>query len=220
MTVKLPPQIEVMPVDGLYRSDKCQRMDYDSTTESHIREERGYNPKIIRMKRQDENHVWQSKIALDGGGKCEWKLSTVRIDIQLMKNIPLTQGKNPNSVSYVFAFDDEFYSGGGLPGQKKEVQGNLEIKTDLFPMVYINHAFNETDIDMFGGNVRKTQWSRHFRVHNTQEITIAPVLHINNVVVLESPVTRPGKVTVTYPDGSTESISGIIPDYKKLLSMI
>ncbi len=137
-----------------------------------------------------------------------------------MKNIPLTQGKNPNSVSYVFAFDDEFYSGGGLPGQKKEVQGNLEIKTDLFPMVYINHAFNETDIDMFGGNVRKTQWSRHFRVHNTQEITIAPVLHINNIVVLESPVTRPGKVTVTYPDGSTESISGIIPDYKKLLSMI
>ncbi len=57
MTVKLPPQIEVMPVDVLYRSDKCQRKDYDSTTESHIREERGYNPKIIRMKRQDENHV-------------------------------------------------------------------------------------------------------------------------------------------------------------------
>lgn len=141
MTVKLPPQIEVMPVDVLYRTDKCQRKDYDSTTESHIREERGYNPKIIRMKRKDENHVWQSKIALDGGGKCEWKLSTVRIGIQLMKNIPLTQGKNPNSVSYVFAFDEEFYSGGGLPGQKKEVQGNLEIKTDLFPMVYINHAF-------------------------------------------------------------------------------
>ena len=220
ISLKLPAQVEIMPMDVLYRSAKCQREDYDSTTESHVRKERGYNPQIIRMKQLNVTNLWQRDIALDGGGKCEWKLSTIRIDMKLTRNIPLTQGKDPTSVSYVFAFDDEFYSGGGMPGQRKEVQGNLEIKTDFFPMVFINHAFNETDIDMFGGNVRKLQWSRHYRVYDTQKIVITPVLHINKVVTLESPVTPPGKVTVTYPDGSKESVSGIIPDYKKLLSML
>lgn len=220
IALKLPAQVEVMPMDVLYRSEKCQREDYDSTTESHVRKERGYNPQIIRMKQFYETNLWQRQISLNGGGKCQWKLSTVRVDMKLIRNTPLTQGKNPTSVSYVFAFDDEFYSGGGMPGQRKEVHGNLEIKTDFFPMVYINHAFNEIDIDMFGGNVRKTEWSRHYRVHDTQKIVITPVLHASKVVTLESPPTPPGKVTVTYPDGSKESVSGIIPDYAKLLSMM
>jgi len=218
--LKLPAQVEIMPMDVLYRSDKCQREVYDEKTESHRSLEKGKNPQVFRMIQQGNGDIWQRRIALDGGGKCEWKLSTIRIDMKLNRNIPLTQGKDPTSVSYVFAFDDEFYSGGGMPGQRKEVQGNLEIKTDFFPMVFINHAFNETDIDMFGGNVRKLQWSRHYRVYDTQKIVITPVLHINKVVTLESPVTPPGKVTVTYPDGSKESVSGIIPDYKKLLSML
>lgn len=220
ISLKLPAQVEIMPMDVLYRSDKCKREVYDQKIESHISLENGKNPQVVRMIQQGNGGIWQRRIALDGGGKCKWKLSTVRIDLKLNRNIPLTKGKDPTSVSYVFAFDDEFYSGGGMPGQRKDVHGNLTIKTDFFPMVFINHAFNETDIDMFGGNVRKLQWSRHYRVYETHEIVITPVLHINKVVTLESPLTPPGKVTVTYPDGSQESVSGIIPDYKKLLSML
>ncbi|EPN2807496.1 hypothetical protein ACTWOG_005255, partial [Serratia marcescens] len=79
---------------------------------------------------------------------------TVRVDLRLADNTSLTKGKGITSTSYVFAFDDEFYSGGGLPGRKKDVHGDLNIKTDFFPMVYINHLFNERDVELFGGNVK------------------------------------------------------------------
>jgi hypothetical protein len=168
---------------------------------------------------QGGSDIWQSRIALDGGGKCEWKLSTVRIDLRLTDNTSLTKGKDITSTSYVFAFDDEFYSGGGLPGRKKDVHGDLNIKTDFFPMVYINHLSNERDVELFGGNVKNKKWSRHYRVYNTKKIIIEPSLHANKLVVLESPLSPPGKTTATYPDGSKDEVSGTIPDYEKLLLM-
>ncbi len=221
VTVKLPPQTEVTPMDVLYRSDKCQREDYDSTTESHIRKERGFNPRVERMTQQGRGDIWEARIALDGGGRCEWKLSTVRVDLQLINNTSLTKGKDITSTSYVFAFDDEFYSGGGLPGLKKDVRGNLNINTDFFPMIYINHTFNETYIEMFGGSVKNEKWSRHYRVYNTKNIIIEPTLHIQQVVKLESSKNKdePANMTIIYPDGKIAHERTIIPDYEKLLSM-
>ncbi|HGI5917992.1 TPA: hypothetical protein ACJTDP_001701 [Yersinia enterocolitica] len=206
-------------MDVLYRSDKCQREDYDSTTESHIRKERGFNPRVERMTQQGRGDIWEARIALDGGGKCEWQLSTVRVDIRLVANTPLTEGKNITSASYVFGFDDDAYSGGGGVGRKRDAYGDLHLKTDFFPMIFINHVFNEMDIDMFGGNTDYEKWSRYYRIYNGKKIFIEPNLHINKIVVLESPVSPPGNITATYPDGSKEEIPHINPDYEKLLSM-
>ncbi|MEL2242844.1 hypothetical protein PAS25_17835 [Leclercia adecarboxylata] len=128
IALKLPAQVEVMPMDALYRSEKCQREIYDQKIESHRSLENGKNPQVVRMIKQKNSDIWQHRFALNGGGKCEWKLSTVRVDMKLMRNTPLTQGKNPTSVSYVFAFDDEFYSGGGMPGQRKRCMATWRLK--------------------------------------------------------------------------------------------
>lgn len=155
VTVELPAYIEVMPMDVLYRSDKCQREDYDSTTESHIRKERGYNPQIFSMTQQGKINLWKGRIALDGGGKCEWKLSVLRIDIQPIQSLPLAEGKGIIQTSYAFGFDSEDYVGGGGVGKVKETYGDLMIKTALFPMVVINHALNKQTIIYFAGDVNK-----------------------------------------------------------------
>ncbi|QEW33883.1 hypothetical protein D0N50_20345 [Erwinia billingiae] len=64
VTVKLPSQIKVIPLDVLYRSEKCQREDYDSVSESHIRQERGYNPQVVRMESGQEKYLWEKVLPL------------------------------------------------------------------------------------------------------------------------------------------------------------
>ncbi len=219
VTVRLPPQTEVTPMDVLYRSEKCQREDYDSTTESHIRKERGFNPRVVRMEKQGGDDIWQSRIALDGGGKCEWQLSALRFGIKLVSNNTLAAGKKIIETNYVVDFDKEGYSGGFDAGKVRDVNENIYIKTDLFPMVFINHILNQTTVKLFGGNADKKRWSRHYRVNNTKNIFIEPAVHMDKVVIMESPNPPPGSITATYPDGSKEEVSGIIPDYEKLLSM-
>ncbi|CNI76699.1 Uncharacterised protein [Yersinia pekkanenii] len=221
VTVKLPPQTEVTPMDVLYRSDKCQREVYDEKTESHVSMDRGKNPQVISMIRQGGSDIWQNRIALDGGGMCEWKLSAIRVDIQPVKNIPLTSGKNIIPASYVFGFDDEAYGGGEGSGRKKEVHGDLHLKTELFPMIFINNLLNKQTLKLFGGDVEYKKWSRHYRSYGAKNIFIEPVVYMNKVVVLESPKSKsePAGMTITYPNGKIAHERTIIPDYEKLLSM-
>lgn len=219
VAVKLPPETEALPLDVLYRSETCRRKDYDPTTDSHIRTIRGFNPIQVPLSSPDSGGYRQARIALDGGTKCGWTLSGLRVGIQLAKTSVLANGKDITPANYVFDFDDEGYSSAFGKGEPNSVGGDLIFKTEFFPMIYVNHAFNETDIDIFSGDEKYGKWNRYYRVSSTRHITIEPVLHLDKVVKLESPNPPPGKVTITYPDGSSEQIDGIAPDYNKLLQM-
>ena len=218
VTVRLPPQTEVTPMDVLYRSEKCQREVYDPTIESHRSMERGNNPRVLSLMQQNNSAIWQSRIALDGGGKCEWQLSTIRVDIQPVSTLSLAEGKNIIPTSYVFGFDEEAYAGGGGVGRKKEAYGDLHLRTELFPVV-THHRDGEVTLKLFGGNTNKKKWSRHYRVNGMKNILIEPVSHMSKVAELYPPVSPPGNLTATYPDGSREEVPDIYPDYEKLLSM-
>ncbi|PLV54504.1 hypothetical protein NV64_17880 [Erwinia sp. B116] len=221
LSVKLPPQTEVIPMDVLYRSEKCQREVYDQGTESHTSMDRGKNPQLVSLSQRGKSNIWQAQIALNGGGKCEWQLSAVRVDIQPVKTLALATGKKIIPTSYVFGFDDEAYGGGEGSGSKKETRGDLNLQTELFPVIFINHMFNETTFEMFGGDTRFEKWSRYFRVFGTKEILISPTFYLQKVVTLESPKNRkdPAGMIITYPDGEVVHERKIAPDYEKLLSM-
>lgn len=216
--VKLPPETEVVPIDVLYRSEKCQREVYDEKTESHISMDRAKNPRLVRMIQQGRSNIWKSRIALNGGGKCEWKLSAIRIDIQPVKNVPMVAGKSIIPTSYVFGFDDEAYGGGEGSGRKKEVRGDLILKTQLFPMITY-HRDNEVTVKLFGGDTDYEKWSRHHRIYDAKKIVIEPVVYLTKVVTLTPPEILPGDIIATYPDGSAAIIEGNYPDYEKLLLM-
>lgn len=172
------------------------------------------------MIQQGNSNIWHSRIASDGGGKCEWKLSGIRIDLQPQKTLPLAAGKKIIPTSYEFAFDDDAYSAGEGSGTRREAYDDVYIKTVLFPMV-IHHRDNEVVLKFFGGNTNKLQWSRFYRVHDVKNITIEPLLYLKKVVSLEAPKSSraPAGMTITYPDGTVEIKRAIIPDYERLLSL-
>ena len=221
VAVKLPPETETLPLDVLYRSETCRRRVYDQSTASHVSTERGLNPMQMELSPVDGNGVRQVRIALDGGTTCGWTLSGVRVGIQLAKTSVLAQGKDTTPANYVFDFDDEGYSSAFGHGKPNPVSGDLIFKTEFFPMTIINNMFHETYAQLFAGNTKEGKWNRYYRLSNTKEIRIEPIVYSKKVVSLESAKSRkdsPG-MTVLYPDGSTEKIRGITPDYTKLLLM-
>ncbi|MRT14373.1 hypothetical protein GJV07_19015 [Enterobacteriaceae bacterium RIT711] len=128
-------------------------------------------------------------------------------------------GKEVIETNYIFDFDDYGFSDGYGTGKAKETSGDLVIRTDFFPEVFISHLFKKTTLELFGGDTGYEKWSQRYRLYDTQKIAIKPVVHINRVVILEGPNPPPGKIMATYPDGSSEQIPHIYPDYEKLLSM-
>lgn len=221
VAVKLPEETEALPLDVLYRSGKCQCEDYDPQTESHIRKERGFNPQQVYLSDPDSEGIRRAKIALDGGGKCDWKLSGIRVGLQLSRFSALAKGKTVVPTDYVFDFDDEGYRNSFGQGIQKKAYKDLIFKTEFYPMIVVNNMFNETYAQLFAGDERYEKWNRYYRVYGTKRISIESVLYTKKLVRLESPKNRrdsPG-MTVMYPDGSSEIVNDIYPSYDKLLSM-
>lgn len=218
VAVKVPAETEVLPLDVLYRSEACRRKVYDQSTESHVSTERGLNPKQMVLSPTDGNGVRQIRIALDGGTKCGWTLSGIRVGIQLAKTSALVQGKDDIAANYVFDFDDEGYSNAFGRGKPREIRGNFHLTTDFFPVI-THHLDGKISVKLFGGDTRYEQWSRYYRVSNINQIRIDPVVYSNKIVTISPPNPPPRVLNVTYPDGSTEKAPYIYPDYKKLLLM-
>ncbi|MFJ7173127.1 hypothetical protein [Citrobacter freundii] len=188
---------------------------YNSSFESYP--VRGYNGFTQPFVWQGMGGLWQTSTAIDGGGPCQWQLNSLRVSFRIADNIPLVKGKEVIETSYIFDFGDYGLSDGYGTGRAKEVSGDLDLKTDFFPMV-ANHIDNTTSLKLFGGNTGPEKWRRRFRLRDTQTILIEPVIHFDKVVTL-TPPDAPGKLTATYPDGSSEKIPHIYPSYEKLLSM-
>ncbi|MBU9816967.1 hypothetical protein J1781_19285 [Rahnella sp. C60] len=129
------------------------------------------------------------------------------------------QGKKGFATNYIFDFDDYGFSDGYGTGRAIMASGNLELKTDFFPMVIINQMFNQTSIEMFGGDTNYDRWSRRYKLQDTQKIVIEPILHSQKEVLLQGDEERGIGMMITYPNGSIEHVRKIKPDYEKLLSM-
>jgi len=219
VAVKLPAETEVLPLDMLYRSETCRRKIYDPSTESHESTERGLYPMQMDLSPANDDGVRQIRIALDGGTKCRWTLSGIRVGIQLARTSALAKGKDITPANYVFDFDEEGYSNAFGKGKPTPVSGDLFFKTEFFPMEYVYRSIKEMDLDLFAGDERYNKWNRYYKVTNSRVIKIEPIVYLNKVVKLEASGSSRGKVLATYPDGSSENISGRVPDYEKLRRM-
>jgi hypothetical protein len=212
---RVPEGTTLMPMQVLYRSVKCMDKSYNSSFESYPVQ--GFNGFTQPFVRQGNSNIWQTGIAIDGGGSCQWQLNSLRVSFKIADNNPLVKGKDVIETNYIFDFDDYGLSDGYGTGRAKDVSGDLDLKTDFFPMV-THHIDNTMSLKFFGGDTGPEKWRRRFRLHNTQSIFIEPAVHLAKVVTLDPP-DNPGNLTATYPDGSSEEIPRIYPDYEKLLSM-
>ncbi|MCR9003528.1 hypothetical protein [Rahnella perminowiae] len=213
----LPADTVLLPMEVLYRSDKCKTVRYNSSNEPH--DIPGYNDFEKPFGQQGSSNIWRTHIAIDGGGPCLWQLNSIKVSFKIADGNPLVKGKEVFATNYIFDFDDYGFSDGYGTGKAKESRGDLHIKTDFFPRIFINHMFEKTSLRFFGGDTDYEKWSRRYKLQDTEKILIEPIMYMNKIIILESPNPPPGMITLTYPDGSVEKTQPMEPDYEKLLSM-
>ncbi|WP_025901707.1 hypothetical protein [Tatumella sp. UCD-D_suzukii] len=217
VTFRVPEGITLQPAGLLYRSAQCKSVRYNSSNEPH--DIPGYNDIERPFGASDGDNIRRLRIAVDGGGPCQWQLNSLMVNFRIADDVPLAKGKEVIDTSYIFDFGDYGLSDGYGTGRAKAFSGELiELKTDFFPMV-VHHIDNTVDLSLFGGNTAYEQWRRRYKTADVERINIDPQIHINKVVLLTPPAIRLGNLTATYPDGSREDINHIFPDYDKLLSM-
>nr|WP_240782846.1 hypothetical protein [Rahnella sp. RFA10(1/100)] len=217
IAVRVPEGITLLPLQMLYRSERCKTKSYNSSNEAY--EIRGYNGFMQAFSPIANSDIRQQRIAIDGGGKCQWQLNSIKVSFKIADGNPLVKGKEVFATNYIFDFDDYGFSDGYGTGKAKESRGDLHIKTDFFPRIFINHMFEKTSLRFFGGDTDYEKWSRRYKLQDTEKILIEPIIHMNKIIILESPNPPPGMITLTYPDGSVEKTQPMEPDYEKLLSM-
>lgn len=217
VAVKVPDGITLLPMQMLYRSERCKTKSYNSSNEAY--EIRGYNGFKQAFSTQGSNGIRQQRIAIDGGGPCQWQLNSIKVSFKIADDNPLVKGKEVIETSYIFDFGDYGLSDGYGTGRAKKVGGDLDLKTEFFPMIIINQMFNQTSLEMFGGDTDYEAWSRRYILQDTKKITIKPIFHLQKDVLLKGDEERGVGMVISYPDGSIEHIRKVKPDYEKLLSM-
>lgn len=217
LSVRVPQDVETLPMDVLYRSQTCKEVDYDGATESHTTLTPAHSAHDVSLVQQGNSNVYQARIALDGGNSCHWTLSVIRMRMQFKPESPPARGKDTIPASTSLVFDELGKDSTILAGPPKDVYGDQNIKITYFPMIFIGHISNETSLELFAGDTGFSQWSRTFRIHGAKIITIEPVLKSDKIVTQESPKAHGDPVTVTYPDGSVAYSDDI--DYNRLLSI-
>ncbi|XUA17682.1 hypothetical protein ACQVA2_13465 [Citrobacter sp. OP27] len=198
------------PIEVLYVSTSCKR-ELMSMRDGQYYEKIGYNPIKIALQKQSGSDLWIAKVAKDGGGKCNWKLSEFNMGIEYIEATHLGKGLVPGTaVGATIAFDDNATKN----GQFTTVHGDINLSPIYYPYIRerkLNSA--ESSLSLLG--------EKNFislRADGTNKIRFIPKLD-------ESKVTRyigvakkePGTYAkIIYPDGSVAPEGTIIPDFNKI----
>ncbi|EJT6060872.1 hypothetical protein N3L82_004917, partial [Escherichia coli] len=98
------PYTKPFPLSVRYISYECQKKRI-SGFDGSVVSEPGYNVKEIPMQ-QERGDIWKAKVAMTGGGSCNWTLSAVTLGIEYTDATHLGKGLVPGSaVGVRLAFD-------------------------------------------------------------------------------------------------------------------
>ncbi|MEW6483843.1 MAG: hypothetical protein AB1423_04260 [Pseudomonadota bacterium] len=216
VTFRVPEGITLQPAGLLYRSAQCKSVRYNSSNEPH--DIPGYNDIERPFGAPDGDNIRRLRVAVDGGGPCQWQLNSLIVSLRIADDVPLVEGKEVIDTSYIFDFGDYGLSDGYGTGRARAFSGErLELKTDFFPTTFISHMFNKTTLKLFGGDTDDEKWSRRYQLERTEFITIEPQFHAKKNVFIEADKQRGYGMVITYPEGEEEHVRKVNPDYQRLL---
>lgn len=108
------------PLEVTYISHKCLKNRTSGFDGSSVTEP-SYNGTKIPLQQQGKSDVWIAKVAMSGGGSCDWTLSEINLGIEYTDATHLGKGLIPGSaVGATVAFDND----ASRNGQFEIISGN------------------------------------------------------------------------------------------------
>lgn len=211
ITVKVPDELEAEPMRVMYRSAICRRITYNGNGKPRSLE--GFKGFVMDLERRDKD-LLQGELLIDGGGKCEWRLSNIVFSVRYRTHNRFGNAPPGIDAGIIIVFDHNDPQI-RLPDSVTTEQRDLAIVKDYYPWV------NEGFID---GYVKTADLAGEERVYLTyvarqaRNVFFEPLLHSGYVVSSKEPAQQKlGEfITFYYPDGTTQSDGRYMPDFEKL----
>ena len=195
--VKVPDQLAAETMQVMYRSKICTFINRTASGVAYKRD--GYRKIDIQPVRRGESDLYEAKLAVDGGGACQWRLSNVTFGV--VYEDPTIFGENVTfgaGGGVVVVFDNNNSPRGGT-GIK--VDGDLTIKKDYYPWVSESFLVRYTKrISLMGeGDIYLGYQALHAKT-----VYFEPVLHSGFVIRSVGPKEKKtgNYAAYTLPDGS------------------
>ncbi|MEC5345303.1 hypothetical protein ABRZ24_22245 [Brenneria populi] len=213
--VVAPPNTTAFPLNALYRSSVClhERRQADM---SKVKS-RGYNPVHMALQPDAAGRVYRQRVAVDGGGSCEWKLSMITLGIEYSRTDHLVKDAEiGTAVGVKVAFDNEASNN----GYYAPVRNELIYSSVYYPYVRESYLDGFERILSLYGKKSFMSYRMTIDTRKNGKITFLPKVDEKKIVKLVG-IKKMGsgeKSKMIYPDGSVV-LGKTSPDYEKLKNM-
>ncbi|MFO6296721.1 hypothetical protein [Rahnella selenatireducens] len=211
--VKNPSQYtKPFPLEVRYISHTCLKKRISGVDGSVITEP-NYNVINIPLQ-QGANDLWKAKVAMTGGGACEWTLSAFNVGIEYIDAIHLGKDLVPGTaVGATIAFDDD----ASRNGQFTFSPGDLSLEPKYYPLIKTNKMVHAIDtLNLFGEE--DFLQKRISSISKSLSVNYSPKIDESKIVRMVAP--KEYKIgafyKIIYPDGTVVSDGSTHPNIKKL----
>ncbi len=169
---------------------------------------------------QERGDIWKAKVAMTGGGSCNWTLSAVTLGIEYTDATHLGKGLVPGSAVGVRLAFDGYAS---RNGQFDFIGGN---QFDYYPKYYpfikkwsdSSQGLMHDKLYLFTEEESIRKIKINFNKNEDVFVNYRPLIDESKKVVMTFPTQKGSgaKYTFEYPDGSVVKSKNINPDFKKI----
>lgn len=212
--VKNPSQYtKPFPLEVRYISYECKKKRVSGFDGSVITEP-SYN--VIRIPMNQSNgDIWEAKVAMTGGGSCQWALSAVTLGIEYIDATHLGKDLVPGTaVGVSLAFDNDASRNGQFETLS---DSNPIFSSTYYPLVKTNKMIRKNDSLSIFGKEDFLQ-KRIAKLNNSVSVKFLPNLDESKIVKMIAP--KEHKVgayyKIIYPDGTVVSDGSTHPDINKV----
>ncbi|MGO2307151.1 MAG: hypothetical protein ACTH5W_20895 [Providencia sp.] len=213
--VDVPPNTNISPLNVMYRSYKCKVS--RSVSEREYRDVPGFHRMEVLLSKQESTTLFTKGIPINGGGKCDWRLSNITMGLKFNKNQPLSFNVSDFiGTNLVLIFDNNPPQING--GRAIKVVGDLTISKYYFPWLDKGVKGDKPTLRVFGG-----ESYIYYNISNPQTILWQPKINNETYIITEYPESKRSvgiKTLIKYSDGSVSQGDSYDKKYKKLLSMM
>ena len=213
IVIKMPEELEPQPLRVMYRSSVCRKVVHDGDGRPESLE--GYNGYGSELTRRGATEFYETRLFIDGGGRCKWRLSNVIFGIKYRIPSGFGEGVTSGIGGTVIIKFDEKNAPISVGGVRVVVGPDLKIVKDYYPWV------SENFIDGYAKSANLSSESGGYLTYEAREarnIYFEPVLHSDVVVTSVSPKKHVigDFIRFHYPDGTVEPDWRARPNFEKM----